>query len=598
MPAGWRRWGAASAALLLIAASRLLRLNELPLNPDEIWSVWQTLGTPADILRWTPYDWPPGYYLTLGAWRSLTSLHSQSLRLLSVLAFMLGAAFVFRLLRRWRGPQAGVLGALAYAALGYGVLLSIEVRGYALLMALGPLALWLTERYFTRPTWRRGLALGVTLAAMLYVSLTSVGAVLALGLFTLIVYGRAVWRWWLPGAVAALLFLPEIVAKASIAVTRVQATRTLEPPPLPEALSTLFWMYAGPGAAVWAVITLVAALLLARGAARSRRAWALAVWCLLVPVALYALNPLLGFFSARYAWWVMLALALWAGWGLSYLPRAGALIASAALVALAFVPLPVERYVIFDNPSALGANFDWLGTRLQQGDVFLLDPSADCGGPEEWDYYTRLYFPNGLTFTTQPQNHQRVWHILFDGRQDAAAQQTFDTAFIYQGVFAGPARCLFRLYEAPPDPNGLLFDNGMRFHGAEVMQNGLPRGGPLVRHEGESIRLRLWWSVDQPPARDYSVGVYALRTGAGLQAESNSAPQVIYPPGAPVETSRWIPGSYYVEERDLELVYPTPRMSLDVYLAVYTWDDNARAAAPGMTDDLLLPLLSVYVMAY
>lgn len=600
MPAnGWRMWLVVGAVLLLIAASRLLRLNELPLNPDEIWSVWQTMGTPAEIVRWTPYDWPPGYYLTLGGWRSLTSLHPPVLRLLSALAFMLGAAFVFRLLRRWRGSQAaGMLGALAYAGLGYSVLLSIEVRGYALLMALGPLALWLTERYFTRPTWRRGLVLGGALAAMLYISLTSVGAVLALGLFTLVVYRQAVWRWWLPGATAALLFLPEILAKASIAVTRVEATRTLASPPFLEAMGNLFWNYTGPGAAAWAVVIAAATILLAaHGAARSRRALALIAWWLLVPAALYTLNPLLGFFSARYAWWVMLALALWAGWGLSYLPRAGMIGAGVLLAGLAFLPLPIDRYVIFDSPSPLGANFVSLGAHIQHGDVFVLDPSSECGGPEEWDYYTRLHFPNSLTFVAQPANHRRVWHVLFDGRQDTAMQEALDAAFIHQGVFAGPARCLFRLYEAPPDPDGVLFENGMRFHGFDVIQDGLPRSGPLVRREGETVRLRLWWSADTPPARDYSVGVYMLGDGVVL-AETNSPPQVIYPADAPVETSRWSPGSYYVEERDLRLPYPLWRASFPVYLAVYTWEDSARVAAPGMTDDLLLPLLTVNVMAY
>ncbi|MGQ9889668.1 MAG: glycosyltransferase family 39 protein [Aggregatilineales bacterium] len=588
----------AAVVLLLVATSRLLRLNELPLNPDEIWSAWQTLGAPADIVRWTPYDWPPGYYLALGAWRSLTSLHPQVLRLLSALAFLLGAAFVFRIGRRWRGPAAGALAALAYAALGYAVLLSIEVRGYALLLALGPLALWLTERYFTHPTWQQALPLALGLAAMHYVSLTSAGLVAVLLLFTLIAYGRQVWRWWLPGALAALAALPEIISKASIAVSRVEATATLTTPPLLAALAGLFQDYAGTGVTVWAALLAVATALLAvHSRARSRQALGLLVWVLVMPALLYLLNPVLGFFSARYAWWVMIGLALWVGWGLSYLPRIGVAAAGTALAALAFLPLPVERYVIFDNPSPLGANFTWLRDHLQQGDVFILDPSSACGGPEEWDYYTRLHFPNGLAFVSQPGDHRRIWHILFDQRQNQAVQQALDPNFIHRGLFVGPPGCLFRLYEGPPDRSGIPFANGMRFHGVDVIENGLPRSGPLVRREGEPLRLRLWWSVDRLPARDYSVGVYVLAGGA-LLAESNSPPQLVYPLGAPVETSQWTGGGFFVEERELALPYPLWRGTFPVYMAVYTWDDLKRVSAPGQTDDLLLPLLDVYVMAY
>ncbi|MDL1885970.1 hypothetical protein FBR01_20330, partial [Anaerolineae bacterium CFX8] len=64
-----------AALLLLIAASRIPRLHEPQMNQDEIWSVWQTLGSPAQIIRWTPYDWPPLYYLALGTWRGLA--HSE-----------------------------------------------------------------------------------------------------------------------------------------------------------------------------------------------------------------------------------------------------------------------------------------------------------------------------------------------------------------------------------------------------------------------------------------------------------------------------------------------------------------------------------------
>ena len=49
--------------LLLIAASRVLRTAELGMNQMSLVGV-ATFGTTANLL-WTPYDWPPGYFLTL-----------------------------------------------------------------------------------------------------------------------------------------------------------------------------------------------------------------------------------------------------------------------------------------------------------------------------------------------------------------------------------------------------------------------------------------------------------------------------------------------------------------------------------------------------
>jgi len=595
-----QNWLVILAVLLLIAASRFTRLDEMALNPDEIWSAWQTLGTPAQILEWTPYDWPPLYYLTLGAWRQLTSPYPTTLRVLSALAFMIGAAFVYRIMRRLRGSSAGILAMLAYAALGYIILLSIEVRGYALLLAFMPLALWLTIRYFDHPGWRRTIPLALTLAALFYTSMTSVGSIVVLGLYTLVVYRHAIWRWWLPGLLAALLALPEMIAKWSIATARVKATSALTPLPLFPALGDLFTRYAGHTVIVWVLLLIVATIFLVyRRSWRDSRLLALALWVIVIPILLYFLNPVLGFFSARYAWWVMVGIALWTAWGLSYLPRMGIIGAALLLAGMTFYPLPTTgEYNIWDNRSPLAENFDWLRGQLQGGDVILVDSANNCGSEEEWDYYLRAYFPNGLQFITQPENFRRVWYILFDGRQEVSTQQKFDTNYI-AGAFVGPPRCLFRLYEAPPDTNGIAFENGMRFHGAEVVVNGLPWTGPLVRHEGETIKLRLWWSGDQRIERDYSVGVYLLREGGTqILAQVDSAPQVIYPQSAPRETSQWSLENYYVEEREFILPYPLRDGYYELDLAIYYWEDQVRIAAPGVNSDGLLRLMPLKIKSY
>ena len=588
-----------ASVLLLIGAGRMVVLNQLTMNPDEVWSAWQTLGTPQQIINWTPYDWPPGYYLTLGGWRALTGQIPLTERYLSVLAFLIGAAALYRVVKRLRGFEAGVLAALAYGALAYGILLSTEVRGYGLLMGLMPVTLWLTVRYFDVPTvrLRRGVLVGISLAALFYISVTSVGAFLMLGIYTLIVYGRRVRYWWLPGVVGGILALPEIVSKLGLGISRTAATSQEVMPPLPDALVSYYRSYGGSAFAVWIGLFVAATALVFYRRKLSRRTLALLLWVFAAPTMMYVLHPVLGFFSVRYDWWMMIGLAVWAAWGLFRLPRWGIAGVSVLLVGIMFTPVPFHDYSIFDTLSPLETNFIWLKDHMTSGDVFVADPSMQCGTQEIWDYYLRTYFPTGLQFVKQFEGYRRIWYVTTDGRQNPELQAEVMKGRV-PGRFVGPPGCLFRLYEAPPDSTGILFENGMRFHGVDVMDGDRPWSAPLVRHEGESVRIRLWWTVDHPVDLDYSVGTYMLWSRGQVITQVDSAPQLIYPEDAPVETSRWEPGQYYIEERELTLPFPTPKTTYSLRMAVYFWGDNVRVSAPGQDANHLLLLTPVRVMSY
>lgn len=601
MPARRNPWTILIAVtlLLLIAASRILRLGELGMNPDEVWSVWQTFGTPGQILLWTPYDWPPGYYLALGLWRGLAGQHPIILRYFSVMAFLIGSSFLFRVMKRQRGSNAALLVLPVYAALGYGIFLSTEVRGYALLLSLLPLAFWFTLRYFDDSSAKRGILLALSLASMFYISVTSIGAFLMLGIYTLVVYRKQVWRWWLPGLIAGILATPEIIAKAQLAITRTEATRTLVLPPLLEALRTLYGDNAGSETIflVWGVLLISSTIAIIYYRRMDKMALAWLLWAVGAPVLMYVLHPLLGFFSVRYAWWIMLGMATWVVWGLAYLPRRIILATAVLLTGIMFVPVPLQNYTGLTNLSPLEANFIWLKDHLVAGDVFVTDPAMLCGGSEEWDYFIRTYFPAPLTFTQNPAGYRRIWYVTGNAPPEASKQAAVMDGRI-AGRFVGPPQCLFQLYEAPPDDKGILFENGMRFHGMEVMEGDQPWTGPLVRREGESVHLRLWWSVDRIPDLDYSINTYVYSNNAGLVAESNGPPQVVYPARAPLETSRWQPDRYYIEERDLILPAPVGKSSVGIYLVIYFWQDGRRVPAPGTNQDTALFLQPLKIMAY
>ncbi len=157
--------------------------------------------------------------------------------------------------------------------------------------------------------------------------------------------------------------------------------------------------------------------------------------------------------------------------------------------------------------------------------MFLIDPNCNCAALETWDTMARLYFPAGMTFISDPQGYRRVWYAARDGFNDTATKAAVATGRVAAN-FVGPWDFLFRLYEAPPDAQGVLFENGMRFHGVDVVGNDAPAAP--VRHEGEPIRLRLWWSVEKPPALDFSIGVYLMTPdGSKLITQVDGSPQVV-----------------------------------------------------------------------
>jgi hypothetical protein len=266
------------------------------------------------------------------------------------------------------------------------------------------------------------------------------------------------------------------------------------------------------------------------------------------------------------------------------------------LAALVFAPLPPTGYYAPEPP--LLANMRWLAGQYRAGDVLVRDPAQGCGAPEEWEILTRAFFPNSLRFDSAPRDHQRVWYVSFDGREDPALGAAVREGRV-AGRFVGPAGCLFRLYEAPPDAQGIVFENGMRFHGMQVLdEGGLVTTTPLVRRERDTMRLRLWWSADAPIDRDYSVGIFLAWRDGTLIVQNDSAPQVVVPEGAPVETSRWAQDTIYIEERTLTLPEGLRLDTAQLALTVYGWWDNRRLDAPGVDDAGLLPLADVAIAAW
>ncbi len=594
--------------LLMLAAGRAMHLNDMSFVQDEVDAVLWTMGTPTQAVSWHPPDWPPLHALLLWGWTRLVGIHPVVLRIFSLLISLLMAATAFRAGRRiFKTDAAGWMTALVYGALGYSVYLGLYLRAYGMVAVLFPLALYLTEGYFRRPSLRRAIALALTMVVMFYTTYTVIYPFALLGLYTLVVMPHRVWRWWLPGLMAlslavpeALRRLPEFQVRASGQIRNYEFEA--------EEWLRIYQQYAGTFYYFWWLVFVVAvlAILWRRKLDRSFVvALFLLNWVLVLPPLTYGLIPITVHFDVRYSWWALLGIALLMGYGLSLLSSRWRL-SLAALLLVTMTSIPILSYQTKDPVPPFETNFEWMATVAQPGDVLVIDPNCPfvhCGRPEHWAYYQRAYLDDMVPVVDDPGDHRRVWHIGVQGMYD---EPTIEA--VRDGRLAGPAigpyNFFLQLYVAPPNPRGVRFDNGMRFHGVDVLRDGRVLDDRAYIWENDTVTLRLWWSTDEPLEADYSVGTYLHNDFSGdLIVQTDSGPQLTHLAGylqseLPAGTSGWEPDRLYVEERQMTLPPLINRSESQLYLSVYQWWDSVRFEAPGVTDELLLPIRQLNVLGW
>jgi hypothetical protein len=602
--------------LVLIVAARTPHLTTTYFHHDEVWSIYSTFGTPGQIITWTPYDWNPLFYLMVGVWKELVGIHPTALRWMSLLIFLIGLAALYRIGKRLFSATAGLIAVAAYAAIGYGLYQSIILRGYVLLATGGLLLFWAALRYFHKPSLRRALPMAIMAALLFYTQLTSVIIIGMIALFVLITATRKILYGILPAALAVVFALPQLIEAITVKLKVVAAAPANAMKPISVMLPDLYQNLAAEAAWVWGVVLIVATVLLSVSVFRVarinrsklsalladaslRRKAALFVW-LTMPIVLVIavptvarrlVDPTTALFLPRYFWWLFPAAALWAGAGLSLLPRQIWAVFVIAFLAISFIFEP-RHYQ--DQTSPYNALFRELGPQARWGDAILIDPYWQLTEDFMWEYYTRVYLPNGVNITTQPDGFRRVWYLTREGQQDSILYDKLQKRYI-AGQIVGSPEMQLRLYEAAPDPIGTLFENGMRFHGLDMLDTPLPNYASTLTDE--SVRVRLWWSVDQPVTLDYSASVQMQNPCANMAviAQSDSAPT---PTNGPNQTSRWQPNHLYVEERTLNI--PTEVMTgvYPLYLTVYQWWDGKRIAAPNVNENTQLLANHLFVKSW
>jgi hypothetical protein len=568
-------------------------------------------GTVTQIIAWQPPDWPPLHNLLLGLWRLLAGPLPFALRMSSTLAFLPAVALAYRAAYRLFGSRKAAWGtAVVYAALGLSIYLSTFIRAYVFTMALFPLAIWLMLRYFDRPGWRRALPLALTLVAMFYLTYTAVFAFAILGLYTLLARPRQMSRWILPALMALPLALPEFLRKPDFFLGRVSsAANTLSDiGPLGQTLLEIYADYAGQAYVVWLLLALVALVLIVRRGRRLNRAlWWVLLAVALGPLSLYLLAQIKIFYflAPRYSWWALLMIALALGYGLAAVPHRWWLGTGLLLLVMMFT-LPLTAHYKGNHTRPFEENFRWLQQQVEPGDVMLVDPNfclRECNEADSWSYYYDVYLRDRLEIVTEPGDYRRIWYVTEDGHEDPALQASVQAARI-PSVYVGPWDFLIRLYAGPPDPEGVLFENGMRFHGFDVIDQGRMMRPPYEWRERDTATVRLWWSADEPLTADYSVSLQVYDAQRGhLVGQADGAPALIHLDPVdnsplPAQTSQWEPGHYYVDERTISFGDFGSESYSTLSLTVYQWWDGQRIAAPGVDADTLLPLTRVLIWGW
>ncbi|MEO0564211.1 MAG: hypothetical protein AAF125_19055, partial [Chloroflexota bacterium] len=363
-------------------------------------------------------------------------------------------------------------------------------------------------------------------------------------------------------------------------------------------LQSRFRAFTGYAYWLWGAVMAFTVWLIWRWHKRRRLVFFLVVWGVGSVLFSASFGVTYGMLSGQWWWYLTLWLALLLGLGLSVFPAFARWLFFGYLATLLFVPIyDQDLYYLGREHFPFEDVFEVLADEWQTGDVLYLDancPIGDpspirrptCGSPEEWDYYQMVYFPNGeMTVVHDPSGHRGVWYVHDLSYRDDTSFEQVSTGRL-PSKFIGPHHFLFYLYEAPPDPEGILFDNGMRFHGVDVLDphlGGNINRGFVTRREGEPLELRLWWSTSEAIGLDYSVSIQIARdaTDPALTQWDGSPMmshlQITITDPLPDHTSGWTPNEIYVQTLRLDVPSDVPfdMMFEDswLYVLVYqSWD--------------------------
>lgn len=465
----------------------------------------------------------PLWHTFFWTWRQLVGDSEFAGRYQGLLWSMMTAAVLWRLGRRYfGGVWAGALMVLALAVNSHFFTYAFEIRPYPVVLLSAAFSGWSLLRWLERPSRRRALVYGLSLALMAYVHYFM--AFLVVVQFVYIAWRRpAQWRTlgWAVGVAAALWlpWSPVFVGQVRV-LARIDGTFGIASTTTATTWGAVARLNRLATNGVWPVVWGVLALGLAT---YRRRNYALLVlWALGVPFVAFTVNLFASVYDPRYIVYMSLgvsaaaAVALaavrprWAG-GLLALSFVGLLLANLQ----AHLPDRIPFRTIFQTVSAASRPDDVLYYDDARLDSFV-----------RWQL--TAYMAPHLTATAahtlaDAEAHRRVWHMTGNLRDEAVRARFAElerTRPLTQVVGAcGRSWCyVAQLLEGAP------LAAPLRFSAPGPNPDQLPFYGAEAAPVADGVQVRLWWMPGAPLTQDYSVSVRLVDDAGQIAAQTDGPP--------------------------------------------------------------------------
>ncbi|MGQ9889896.1 MAG: glycosyltransferase family 39 protein [Aggregatilineales bacterium] len=601
----WRRLAAVLTLIYLVLALLTAGIRLMHMHPDEHLVYFFTRNDLGFLVSYLAQQdsHPPLWFSSFWLWRQIAGESEFAGRFYSVLLTALTLSLVYRLGRRWFGTDR--FGLYAVALLGVNAFFftyALEIRPYALIMLLVAASMWFLQRWLGCERWRPALLYSVTVAAMLYVHYFLLVLILLQGACAVVWFARRpsrrlagqaagavsaallLWLPWLPSA----LFQVSNARSAEIAGGNARGLAGVG------STTVVTSWTAVASLAEWASngwpLLYAAALLIGAALLRRRAGWWLALtWALGAPALSLLLNTVVAVYTPRYVVYMVVGLALAVGAGLAALPRRARTLALVVFLLLSLWTLPAH----LPDQAPLRDIYARMSALAQPDDAVFFDQADIDTRFVQWQvqhYLSPALYANRVNSVEEAQAYRRVWYAAdwFLSRPDAQArfaelERTHPLQLVLGDCGQNRTWCyLVQLMEAPPRRQGQVFGGQLIFHGIDI---------DTVTREAAAVRL--WWSVAQPPALDYSIGLHLLDAHGQLVAQADGPVRDQYAQLEPVQTSQLTPGRFYIDHRRLALPPDLPSGVYQLALVVYQPWDGARLLLADGADVLLLDSLAL-----
>lgn len=503
---------------------------------------------------------PPLYFIVLKAWSLVAGEADLGFRMLSVFWALLAVALVYRLAADMAGRSAGLVAGMLLGGMGFLEVYAQTVHNYTFFMMLCVVLFFFYWRWWfvdaATVYWAGAV---ITTVALLYTHYYSVYILLALN-------GHALWYWrdrryrrWLGGQVLAAIvyvpWLPVVIRLAGGDYDRFGEAAVQDAVALTSDLSGIehiirFQLYDTP-LAYGVLLLLGIGAWLMNPAAQGKRVWAWLALTLILSLAAAMLgNLVLKSLLPRRVLYLMPLVVLAIAYGLSRLPKHGALMTLAAFLVITWNAPPPDEWV---GDLYFRQSIESIQAQAEPQDMAWIYFSGDLEALP-LDYYAEriLSIPyvmqsgdpvqlDGMTWA-----RDRIW-VLWSGDAPILTDSMQARGYAVSETMPSGWMQLSRL-DAPPLVSDTL---------ADPMDANLPQTfgeifileAVALAETDNMLTITLDWQALQTPPANLVVYVHLLRDGE-LIAQGDAVPQIA---GRELPTQFWATDTLYRDVHTLTI---------------------------------------------